>query len=520
MTLPASAGRIVASGNGVTTGWPYNFLIPAESDLVVTITEVATAISTTLLASQYSVTGINNPAGGTVTYPLIGSPLPVGWTITIQRIVPYEQDTDLTNQDGFYADVIENALDYLTMQTQQLADDVSRALVEDPYGAGTVDAFSNRIINLANGTAAQDAVTFSQLQATVVAAGNVPTPGAGNVGKWLQALTSTTWGWVSLAIGTADIVDGAVTLAKEAPRPYASVASAATVNLVAQTVENVNITGTTNITSFGTGTVGRVYTLKFAAALTIVNSANIICLGGVDFVTQAGDVVQVYCSGSNVWEFRFVQRFAGGPVIPRLVTIYSSGSGNHTWKKWTRRARVRVRGGGAAGNTCAATAAGEGSAGGGGGAGGYVEHEFSFTSDQSGTPVAYGVGASVTSGNNGNDSTFGTLTGAGGGVGGTGNNGSSGQCAAGGIGGLGSGGNILNLRGGNGQPGIRNASQGWGGAGGGEGGAGGQINGGAGNTATANTGGGGAGASRGPSAGASNGGDGASGIIIVEEFAG
>lgn len=210
MTLPVSSGRIVANGNGVTTSWPYNFIIPDATYAVVTITNIATGVSTTLLSSQYSISGINNPAGGTVTYPLIGSPLAAGNTLTIQRIVPYSQSTDLTNQDGFYAAVIENELDFLTMQIQQLSDAVGRALVADAFGAGTIDADGNRIINLANGTGAQDAATYGQLTSAVIAAGNVPAPGAGNIGKWLQALTATTWGWQTISVLIANIADAGV----------------------------------------------------------------------------------------------------------------------------------------------------------------------------------------------------------------------------------------------------------------------------------------------------------------------
>ena len=533
MTLPASAGRIVASGNGVTTGWPYNFLIPAESDLVVTITEVATAISTTLLASQYSVTGINNPAGGTVTYPLIGSPLPVGWTITIQRIVPYEQDTDLTNQDGFYADVIENALDYLTMQTQQLADDVSRALVEDPYGAGTVDAFSNRIINVANGTGAQDAATYGQLTAAVVAAGNVPAPGGGGINALLKATGAATWAWVLAAVDTANIVDSAVTLVKRAPQPYASLASAATTDLTAQTVDNINITGTTTITSFGNGVAGRVYNLKFAAALTITNSANIVCVGGVNFVTEPGDVVQMYCVSTGVWEMRYIQRFAGGPANRSIVTLYASGSGNHTWQKWTRRAVVEMVGGGGAGGGAPATAAGQCSVGQGGGAGAFIRHLHSFTSDQSASTVAYAVGAGGSAGaagspgNAGSNTTWalGTLTAGGGGGGGSNGPGTFAQ-GNGGSGGTPTNGNVLSQVGANGGP--CHASQaasvqlsGWGGNG--PWGGGGALSVGAnaaGNAGTANTGGGGSGANNGASQSARAGAAGGSGLIIVWEYAG
>ncbi len=114
-------------GNGATTQFPYNFLVQAASQLVVSITNnnVSPAVTTVLSTTQYSVTGIGNQTGGTVTYPVSGTPLPAGWSITIQRVVPYQQNTSLTNQGAFYPQVVEAALDYLTMETQQLADQIT-----------------------------------------------------------------------------------------------------------------------------------------------------------------------------------------------------------------------------------------------------------------------------------------------------------------------------------------------------------------------------------------------------------
>ncbi|MGB7910121.1 MAG: hypothetical protein WCF58_19065, partial [Syntrophobacteraceae bacterium] len=119
-------------GNGSTTQFPFNFIVQAANQLVVSITNnnVSPPVTTVLGTSQYSVSGIGSGnefaggsgPGGVVTYPASGSPLPAGWSITIQRIVPYVQPVSLSNQGAFYPAVVEAALDYLTMQTQQLSD--------------------------------------------------------------------------------------------------------------------------------------------------------------------------------------------------------------------------------------------------------------------------------------------------------------------------------------------------------------------------------------------------------------
>lgn len=69
-----------------------------------------------------------------------------------------------------------------------------------------------------------------------------------------------------------------------------NVASASTVNLTesAPATRHINITGTTTINGF-TVTVGRCYFVRFAGALTLTNSANLVTQTGANIVTEAGD---------------------------------------------------------------------------------------------------------------------------------------------------------------------------------------------------------------------------------------
>lgn len=134
MTISTQTTKVVALGNGVTTVFDYNFLIPAASDVEVIYTDLS-GTNTTLTPSDYSITGLNNPLGGTVTYPLSGSPIAAGTSLTIARQLPLVQLTTISNQGGFYPQAVDQALDYLTMLVQQVNELFSRALVapiEDP----------------------------------------------------------------------------------------------------------------------------------------------------------------------------------------------------------------------------------------------------------------------------------------------------------------------------------------------------------------------------------------------------
>lgn len=127
MTVNTTASKVTQQGNGATTLWPYAFEIPGatstdQSNVRVTILDTTvTPNATTVLANnQYSISGINNAAGGTVTYPLSGAPMGAGLSITIERNVPYIQSTDFPNQSAFLGSVVTNTFDYCMMCIQQL----------------------------------------------------------------------------------------------------------------------------------------------------------------------------------------------------------------------------------------------------------------------------------------------------------------------------------------------------------------------------------------------------------------
>lgn len=64
--------------------------------------------------------------------------------------------------------------------------------------------------------------------------------------------------------------------------------------------ESVQITGTTGISSLGTGFAGCYRELRFAGALTLTHSAS-LNLGGANFTTIAGDVLGFRCVSAGNW---------------------------------------------------------------------------------------------------------------------------------------------------------------------------------------------------------------------------
>lgn len=132
MTIPSTARKAgPLLGNGATTSFPFTFKVFAASDIAVTIANSLGVETALVLNTDYSVTLNPNQEtspGGTVTYPLSGSPLPVGSRLTIVGAVDYDQPLDLPSGGNYSPLALENQLDRMVMQIQQLREVAGRTL--------------------------------------------------------------------------------------------------------------------------------------------------------------------------------------------------------------------------------------------------------------------------------------------------------------------------------------------------------------------------------------------------------
>ena len=123
-------------GNGNTHTYPFAFKVFQDSEIVVKKLEVSTSIETTLtlgVNNDYIVTlnsDQNGNPGGSITLKSGGNNynLPSGFQIVITSAVQSLQGTDLTNQGGFYPEVINDALDKSAILHQQQQDELNRSI--------------------------------------------------------------------------------------------------------------------------------------------------------------------------------------------------------------------------------------------------------------------------------------------------------------------------------------------------------------------------------------------------------
>lgn len=112
------------AGSGTTGPFTVGFRFLDNTHLQVIRTSVGGIDTTLVVTTDYSVSGAGG-SSGTVT---LVTALASGERLTIIRDVPFTQLADYVDNDAFPAESHENALDLLTMQTQQNKETLDRAL--------------------------------------------------------------------------------------------------------------------------------------------------------------------------------------------------------------------------------------------------------------------------------------------------------------------------------------------------------------------------------------------------------
>lgn len=137
MTVSSTTNRVDYTGNGATTVYPYTFKIFDDSELRVTTRDTDDQETTLVLDTDYTVSGVGNSSGGNVT---LTTALASSYRLTIRRVRPLTQTTDIRNNGDFYPESHEDAFDKLLMIDQQQQQDIDRAFVlPETYSATDVD---------------------------------------------------------------------------------------------------------------------------------------------------------------------------------------------------------------------------------------------------------------------------------------------------------------------------------------------------------------------------------------------
>ena len=129
-TVSTTTNRVVYTGNGATTVFPYTFEILDDDDIVVILKTIATGAETTLdKATHYSVSGVGIITGGNVTTV---SAYSSAYQIILLRNTERTQETDFVENDPFQAETAEQAFDKLTLMVQDINEELDRTIRVSP----------------------------------------------------------------------------------------------------------------------------------------------------------------------------------------------------------------------------------------------------------------------------------------------------------------------------------------------------------------------------------------------------
>lgn len=123
MTVPSSTSSVSYTADGISALYSVPFRFLQNSHILVTTRQGTGA--EVIEVGTYTVAGAGSPSGGTVTFSPVKA---AGTIIVISRNVPLTQEADYVDNDPFPAESHEDALDKLTMISQQLKEQGDRSL--------------------------------------------------------------------------------------------------------------------------------------------------------------------------------------------------------------------------------------------------------------------------------------------------------------------------------------------------------------------------------------------------------
>lgn len=201
MTLSNTTSSITVAGDGLTSTFDFDFPLGGSANYAVLVLTTIGGGTASVASTEFSLTGVDDPDGGTFTYPLVGSPISSGEYLTLYRTVPLVNNATIANQGNFAPTIVDGALDYETMALQQLQRQIDT--INATLTAGTT---LSGVTNIATGT--------GLFGGPITGTGTISITASGITSGLIAAGAVISSSITASAVTTSHILDAAVTFAK------------------------------------------------------------------------------------------------------------------------------------------------------------------------------------------------------------------------------------------------------------------------------------------------------------------
>jgi hypothetical protein len=147
MTISSTTVKVSYSGNGSTTVFAYTFKILDDDEIQVIIRTSDGTETIKTKTTHYTVSGVGSSGGGNITFLTAPTSLQ---TVVLKRNTTRTQETDYVANDPFPANSHEEALDRVTMITQEIQEELTRSIKLSKTNTMTSTEFSVGAADRAN----------------------------------------------------------------------------------------------------------------------------------------------------------------------------------------------------------------------------------------------------------------------------------------------------------------------------------------------------------------------------------
>lgn len=289
MTISTQDSKVNYQGNGQTTVFQIPFPFLENEQIYVQKKDAEGNLINYTYATDYTVKGAGEENGGSVTLNVAPEQ---GSTISIYRDVPLTQEVDYRENEIFPAETHEEALDKLTMEVQQIQEQLDRSVKVDRFSDVDPDIIVKEIERVYDSTDNIDIVANNINDVNTV---------ADNI-----AIVNTVAGDIDSVVTTATNVEDVKTVAQNKASLNVTAANITDVKTVAKDIASVNTTATniedvktnaTNITDINTN-AANITDIKNVS--TIKDKVSTVALNNTKVTTVADNIDNVNVVANNI----------------------------------------------------------------------------------------------------------------------------------------------------------------------------------------------------------------------------